>query len=217
MNIDLEKMWNKTWASIGARGDPHSVFEQMCSMYAEPVRKYHTLDHIQDCFEQLFTHAPMIEDRYTKDVLVISFWGHDIVYDPRATNNEEMSAVWMAHMLGCAGVDNSFVETVCKEYILPSKHLAHPEIKLSFETKLFLDIDLSILGRAPEVFDRYERQIREEYSHVSEAEYILARSNVLCTFLERKPLFFTEPFQECYEAQAKTNLQRSLETLINGT
>ena len=79
--------------------------------------------------------------------------------------------------------------------------------------ELFLDIDLSILATSDRVFDRYEKQIRHEYAFVPEPIYVQARNGILKGFLNRDRVYFSEVFHEQWEAPARANLKRSIETL----
>jgi predicted metal-dependent HD superfamily phosphohydrolase len=78
------------------------------------------------------------------------------------------------------------------------------------DTQLLCDVDLSILGRAPDVFDDFERRIREEYDWVPEPVYRTSRSEILSGFLQRHFIYQTDFFRERYEATARANLERLL-------
>jgi len=72
---------------------------------------------------------------------------------------------------------------------------------------------LSILGRAPAVFDAYERQIREEYAWVPTSTFRQRRVAILEAFLARPTIYSTPDFQQDYEEQARQNLARSIARL----
>ena len=78
---------------------------------------------------------------------------------------------------------------------------------------LIVDIDLSILGRAPDVYDRYEVAIGEEYKWVPKVTYRRERRAVLRSFLERDSIFQTDRFRERFEVPARENLQRAIDQL----
>jgi predicted metal-dependent HD superfamily phosphohydrolase len=80
---------------------------------------------------------------------------------------------------------------------------------------LLADIDLSILGRAKEVFDAYEASIRLEYAWVSDPAFRAGRARVLGSFLARPRLFATPYFHERFETTARENLARSLAALAS--
>jgi predicted metal-dependent HD superfamily phosphohydrolase len=75
------------------------------------------------------------------------------------------------------------------------------------------DVDLSILGRAPEVFDAYEQAIRKEYAWVDDEQYNRARIEVLQSFLDRDRIYRTDVFAGLYEQSARENLSRSISRL----
>ena len=75
------------------------------------------------------------------------------------------------------------------------------------------DIDLSILGRVENTYDRYARAIRAEYVWVAEIDYTVGRSKVRQGFIDRDSIFSTEVFRARYEEQARLNLMRELGSL----
>jgi predicted metal-dependent HD superfamily phosphohydrolase len=94
--------------------------------------------------------------------------------------------------------------------VLATRHL---EIPTEPDAALLCDIDLSILGRMPEVFDEFEQRIRREYTWVPETVYRSARGEILAGFLRRRSVYQTDYFRGRYESQARTNLERSLKVL----
>jgi predicted metal-dependent HD superfamily phosphohydrolase len=93
---------------------------------------------------------------------------------------------------------------------MATKHDAMPD---STDSRLLVDIDLAILGAPVERFDEYERQVRQEYSWVPDALFRRKRREILEAFLARPRIFSTDYFQLKYEAQARTNLERSITAL----
>jgi predicted metal-dependent HD superfamily phosphohydrolase len=77
----------------------------------------------------------------------------------------------------------------------------------------FLDMDLSILGAAPAVFEGYERAIRDEYAFVPEALFRAARRGILERFLERPTLYFSDWGLDRFEARARSNVAASIAAL----
>lgn len=73
-------------------------------------------------------------------------------------------------------------------------------------TRLFLDIDLAILGASPARFRAYDEAIQKEYAAVPPAIYGRERRRVLRSFLDRPNLFGTPEFHEKYEQQGRENL-----------
>lgn len=67
---------------------------------------------------------------------------------------------------------------------------------------------MSILGRAPDVFDLYEQGVRREYAHIPQKDWNNGRGNFLKSIAS--PLFLTDYFKQRYEVQAQDNIARSV-------
>ncbi|WP_158915123.1 hypothetical protein [Caulobacter sp. S45] len=81
------------------------------------------------------------------------------------------------------------------------------------DCRIFLDMDLSVLGSNDEVFDAYEAGGRHEYRHVPEDAFRQGRAAILERFLSRDRLYMSEWGYEQFEAKARENLGRSLRAL----
>ena len=66
--------------------------------YAEPGRAYHNAAHVEDMLAALHSRRVLTPE------LALACWGHDLVYDARATDNEERSAVIFDDWLAAQGV-----------------------------------------------------------------------------------------------------------------
>ena len=203
--LDLGR-WTALWSRLGARGDGLAIFTRLAAAYAEPARAYHTAEHIQDCLAHLDLFRQTAQ---RPDEAEAAIWFHDAVYLPGHPENEERSADLARTALAHAGVPPNMVKRV-GNMILATRHQAAVEDR---DAALVCDIDLSVLGRSPNLFDRFEQQIRQEYASLSESAYRNGRSQVLEKFLERPAIYQTTPFRERYEAQARANLARTLKKL----
>ena len=188
---------------------PEPIFESLVQAYTQPQRAYHTLEHVQDCLEQLDWSRHLAEHA---DEVEIALWFHDAVYDPHASDNEEQSAAWAAKILQDGQVELDVTARVSR-LILATRHQAAPA---SRDDALIVDIDLSILGHDHTEFDRYEANIRREYEWVADAAYREARAQILESFLHRDTVFQTPEFQRRYEVRARDNLSRSIRKLRIG-
>ena len=81
------------------------------------------------------------------------------------------------------------------------------------DTAAFLDADLAILAAPAHVYDSYATNIRAEYAHVSDADFTVGRRAVLERFLTRDALYFTSAGRVRFEAAARANIRRELDTL----
>ena len=198
--------WTGLWNRLGARGDGLSIFSGLERAYAEPARVYHTAEHIRDCLAQfdLSQHTARRPDE-----VEAAIWFHDAVYLPRGSDNEESSARLARTTLAEAGAPLEAAHRIAG-LVLATEHLAIPGEP---DAALLCDIDLSILGRTPEIFDEFERRIRREYAWVPEPVYRGARAEILAEFLRRRSIFQTDYFRGRYEVQARANLERVLKDL----
>lgn len=170
--------------------------------YDAPKRAYHTAAHVQSLIRALGGRGVLTPE------LELAAWGHDLIYDPRAADNEERSADVFGAWLAAQGAGED-LQTQVRALILATRHTTPPTTRAE---ALFVDADLGILGADPDDFDAYDRAIRAEYAHVPEDAYRAGRSGVLRGFLSRERLFLTPEFA-ALDAPARVNLRRALERL----
>ena len=179
------------------------MFNALVAGYAEPHRKYHTLQHLSEClaaFDQarhLAAHAAEVE---------MALWFHDAVYDVKRSDNEEQSARWAESALLAAGVPAPVAERVSL-LVLATRHTAEPVLP---DEQLLVDVDLGILGAGQARFAEYERQIREEYAFVPALLFRHKRKAILRSFLQRSRIYSTPHFFVALEQTARRNLQRAI-------
>jgi predicted metal-dependent HD superfamily phosphohydrolase len=197
--------WESLWRRLGARGDAGTCLDMIVRAYSEPHRAYHNLNHIADCLAQL---AP-VPDAGDRNAVELALWLHDVVYVPGASDNEGRSAAWAVDLCRSAALPPEFGRRV-SDLILATRHDVPATTP---DAQLMVDVDLSILGREPAVFDGYEAAIRLEYRRVPQIVYRLGRGKILRGFLARPAIFTTAWFHSRYESAARHNIERSLARL----
>jgi predicted metal-dependent HD superfamily phosphohydrolase len=176
--------------SLAMLGLPGTVTDRWQAQLAEPHRHYHDRRHIA---AMLAAIPPGRESRE----LIAAIWLHDVVYDPRAGDNEERSAEQARRDLAVSDIDAGRVAAL----ILGTKHhRADME-----EQQLLNDLDLGILGASPDAYARYAADIRREYAHVAEEAYRAGRARVLRGFLELPAIYGGADFRHL-EEPARANL-----------
>lgn len=198
----FEKSWARAWSGLGLQPDAN-LFEALMAAYAQPQRHYHGRQHLEECL----AHFGQVRDlaEYPEEV-EIALWFHDAVYDVRGTSNERQSADWAVRaLLSCEASQPT--QNRVEQLIMATRHDAAP---VDGDERLLVDIDLSILGAAPERFAEYDGQIRAEYSWVPEPVYSMKRKEVLSSFLARPSIYSTLYFRERLEAQARINLSAAI-------
>jgi predicted metal-dependent HD superfamily phosphohydrolase len=203
--------WTGLWRRLGARSDPRPWHLTVHRAYTEPHRHYHTREHIARTLGLLDAVSARLSDPAAAELAV---WLHDVVYNPRAPDNEERSAALAGEMLADGSVAPPVIERV-RALILATRHGGAVEAPEDHDARYVVDADLSILGATPVAFDRYERQVRQEYLFVAEPEWRARRAELLRRFLQRPRLFETPEFAS-FEAPARANLERSIDRLVAG-
>jgi predicted metal-dependent HD superfamily phosphohydrolase len=202
----LQRSWHRAWSTLVPDRQNEALRQRLLACYREPQRRYHTLQHLAECVAS-FESVPTLAS--SPGEVEFALWFHDAVYDVRGDDNEARSAAWVRDELVAAQVAPPVAGRV-HELVMATWHAALPE---PGDATLVVDIDLSILGAAPDRFDEYERQIREEYGWVDEELFRSRRRSVLTGFLARPTIFATPHFQTALEAGARANLSRSLRRL----
>lgn len=197
--------WHAVWHELELAA-PATVFDELVAHYAESHRHYHNALHIADCLRQFDSARHLCEHPAEVE---LALWFHDAIYDTHAKDNEAQSASWAAHVLKNAGAAQTALEHV-QALIMATRHAAAPATR---DACVLVDIDLSILGAAPERFDAYELEIRAEYAWVPEVLFRATRRKILAEFLQRPSIYSTIAFRQNLEASARANLARSLRAL----
>ncbi len=176
--------------------------------YAEPHRRYHTRDHIEQCLA-LLDKVPDLMDS-ERQILTYAIWWHDAVYDPKASDNEARSAEMAKADLRDFDLSIHARDEVARLIRLTAGHEVEEEDRLG---EILVSIDLAILGAPPERYDAYARAVREEYAHVPDEAWRAGRAAVLQRFVDAQVIFPDPAFAEWLDAQARDNLSRELASL----
>lgn len=180
-------------------------------MYGAPDRHYHAISHIEDLLALAERHADLVADDAAMEAAI---WFHDAVLDTRRSDNEARSAALAREWL--TGVaEPGRIDRVAGMIEATARHEVPPDLgdEQRDQLRLFLDMDLSILGAEAARFDAYEAAVRREYDWVPEDAWRKGRSDVLRRFLDRDAIFATPRFRTQCEARARDNLERSLARL----
>ena len=187
----------------------NEIFNNLISLYSQPVRHYHNLEHIQE----ILSSIQQIKDICQRDyILQLSAWFHDCIYNPQAKDNEELSAIYAQTALTKLNVDPQIIYSVT-EIISSTKN--HQPLLTNIDNSIFLDLDLAILGTTPTRYLQYAQAIRQEYQHISDRNYRQGRSKVLTQFLTKERIYFTDYFYQRLETTARHNIQTEIELLTS--
>ena len=196
-------------ASVLQFSDDREIAEELWGelkkRYSAKTRHYHTLGHLNDMLNQLVPFSNAFENW---PVVVFAVAYHDAVYNVLGNNNEQRSAALAVKRLEVIGVPEEYVSK-CQKLIMATKLHAVAD----YETNLFTDADLSILGSDAATYNQYVTNIRQEYGMYPDFLYNPGRKKVLLHFINMGQIFKTREFSDKFEEQARMNLQSELKML----
>ena len=200
----LDEAWQQVWQTL-APNQAMPDLQTVLNAYAQPQRHYHTTQHLQECL--LWWQRCQNHMQAPAEVALALFY-HDIVYDPKRSDNELQSAnTMLAHLQ--AYLPEASTERIYRWILATAHHGQQTTLSDADDADLkwVLDIDLGILSADAERFQEYERQIRMEYRHVPLLIYRCKRRQVLRDFAQAPHLYHTDYFRTQLERAAKANLQ----------
>ncbi len=181
MNDVLHRKWHDllhVWAVDLALAD--RALEEVREHYAGPGRFYHTLDHVHNVLETVESLGSYARNL---NAVKLAAWLHDVIYDSRASDNEERSA--------------DYAECLCEKLSIPEGRRVAALIQQTkthdaggdADAQVLIDADLAILGASESDYRTYAKQIRQEYAWVPDPDYREGRRRVLQSFLSRPRVF----------------------------
>ncbi len=202
-----QQRWQSLLASMDL-SDAADVFADLNKAYAEKHRHYHTAEHINAMLKHLDACKEQLVNPHEVELAI---WFHDAIYRPYSASNEADSAAWAADFLRQQGHADDSIQRV-HELIMATVHNGKTS---ATDQRWLVDIDLSILGTRPEVYDEYEQQVRREYRWVPGFMFRKKRAALLRSLLQQRPIYHTPFFQDRYEAAARANLERAIKALTH--
>lgn len=197
---ELSDVLRQEWDDRRRSSNSNEVFEMLVKAYSEEHRHYHNLLHVAEMLNEL---------GHCSNALYMAVWFHDVIYDPKAKDNEERSAELAEQKCIEVGYSEEFADDV-KRLVMATKHVTEPE---THEEKLICDADLAIFASSR--VDEYDAAIRQEYSFIPEEIYMQRRKDVLGGFLSRPFIYHTGKFRGQYEQKARENLKALIQGLDN--
>jgi len=197
--------WDALMATWGF-GANRDTFGALVAAYGERHRRYHTGEHLDACLAQLDRCAHRADHPHE---IELALWFHDAVYRPFASDNEQKSAAWASSFMGANAAPADATARV-HALIMATRHDAPPQ---THDESLLIDIDLSILGAAPDAYAAFEAAVRQEYAFVPGFVFRRKRAELLRRFLQRPSIFRNEPFASELEARARENMAAAIARL----
>jgi predicted metal-dependent HD superfamily phosphohydrolase len=191
----------------GHAPDPRPYGEDLLGRWAEPQRRYHTVDHLVAVLTRATELTAYADD---PDTVALAAWFHDAVYRPDRSENEERSAALAERALREAGVDEERVADVAR---LVRLTVTHDPAEGDRDGEVLCDADLAVLAGDPAAYAAYAASVREEYGFVPDELFRTGRADILRRLLALPRLFRTPYGHDQWEDVARRNLGTELELL----
>lgn len=206
---ELPKRWRQLTEELGAPAKVAASWgRRLAWAYSNPLRAYHSSDHVLFLLSEIDRHTNAIEDPVR---LKLTAFFHDFIYRTWRKDNEARSADAASTALASLGAQHVLIDRVHRLIVWTADHSAPPEA--DGDDVLFLDMDLAVLGAEPDVYDRYARGVRREYFMAPPHLYRRGRGAFLAEMRQRPRLFNTGTYENERGELARANMSRELEQL----
>jgi predicted metal-dependent HD superfamily phosphohydrolase len=197
----------EAWAALaGDSPTSRTEWAALVAAWSEPHRRYHDLNHLAAVLGLVDELAAAAVD---PDAVRLAAWYHDVVYDPTRDDNEQVSAE--RARAGLRGlVPDERREEVGRLVLLTAGHDPDPG---DADGAVLCDADLAVLASEPARYAVYASAVREEYGHLSDAEFTAGRIAVLERLLALPELYRVPTVAAEWTPRARANLTAELALL----
>lgn len=126
--MTLLARWRAAWRELGAQEAGEGLFRRLVACYSEPHRKYHTMQHLNECFAHLESVRSVAERPAEVE---LALWFHDAIYRTTKKDNEEHSAEWARDSALAGGLSNDRAARIFG-LAMVTKHNAIPFVRGDF-------------------------------------------------------------------------------------
>ncbi len=205
---DQAELWAAWVDHIGDDHAARAAFDEAIGRHREPHRRYHGVRHVTWVVRHVLELAGEVTVDDLGAVVAAAFF-HDAVYDPRAADNEQQSALLALRVLGQLDWPERRAAAVATMIRATAAHAPTDDV----DEAVLLDADLAVLGSDPSAYQAYVNGVRAEYAHVDDAAWRVGRGAVLDGLLAADPLYSTTAGRARWQARARANLTAERVTL----
>lgn len=198
-----------------------SLGRELLERWKEPHRHYHDLRHLNQVLTSIDTISAATglgdsrDGRTAMRVAQLAAWWHDAIYEGTPGEDEHGSAELAARQLTRI-VEDDVVQRVHQAILATADHAAvaadatQGVSDIDIGVSMLLDADLSVLARPEAGYQRYVLDVRHEYAHVPEDDFIAGRTRILEGMLATPQLYITDFGVQSWEAKARKNIASEL-------
>jgi len=206
-DLELRIAWER---HVGRSAVAGTWYASVISRHREQHRSYHDLRHVRWVVRHIgeLAHGRELDDL---GATIAAGFFHDAIYDPAASENEAASAALAEVALGDLEWEPERVEFCTAMIIGTAEH--RWETATSIDAAVLYAADLGVLAAPPAGYSDYVRNVRREYVHVNDVDWVTGRSAVVRSFLDRDAIFAPVLGLSEWELRARGNLAAELDSL----
>lgn len=199
--VRFEQLWSRV-ATAGEAPDCRAAWQELVQCYSEPGRYYHSDAHVAFCLSELdrVRNGPA-----QTDLVELSIWFHDLVYEATGKDNERRSAERFVE-LAQGQLEPASIDSVYR-FIMATVHTGEPG---SLDAQFVVDIDLAGMGCSWEHYLEDSEALRRERPDQGDKEFFGGKRAFLEGLLARPSIYHTKDFLERREERARANITRYL-------
>jgi len=206
----LLSAWRRSIESVGATADRAAILrtgEDVIRRWGDEERVHHNLKRLISVLARVDELSPETHD---PDIVRIAAWYHGAVFTSAAREayarqggvDADASAELAHEQLGSLGVPAAKISRVVSLVRSLARHVAPAD---DIDAQALCDADLGGLASDPQRYEAYRREVRKEYAHIPERDYVEARLTIVSKLLDRRHLF-ASPLGQVWEDRARENL-----------
>ena len=119
----LKSRWHNLFKTLAEDTLIEEGFSELIHKYSEKHRHYHNINHIKECLTASDRIQTYLKDSFSFKAAV---WFHDVIYDPKLSENERLSAEHAKSFLIKTAVDMMTIRKI-EHLINLTKHPSSPE------------------------------------------------------------------------------------------
>ena len=197
----------EAWAELAGDSETsRTEWAFLVAAWDEPHRRYHDHQHLAAVLGLVGQLADAADD---PAAVRLAAWYHDVAYDPRRSDNEQVSAE--RARVGLNGlVADERIDEVVRLVLLTISHAVEPG---DTNGAVLCDADLAVLASPPEAYAAYASAVREEYGHVPDDAFTAGRIAVLEQLLALPELYRLPAVAAEWTPRARANMTAELTLL----
>lgn len=195
---------------VGAQASPATIDgagSRLLDRWSAEDRKYHNVRHLVDLLQHV---DELQQETHNPHAVRLAAWYHGAVFNANATasyakrggEDEVASAEYAREELTALEVPQKIIDDVVTMVESLARHASNP---VSIDCAVLLDADLAILAADPQRYRAYMDDVRAEYEHIPQHDFLTSRRAILHKLLGRDRLYVS-PLGTGWEAQARQNV-----------